>query len=159
MKESNNKKVFIVRGMDCASCALTIERALKEMPELSSANVNYATEKAVVESERPIDTGRIINFVKEKTGYDLVEERSLAHENHGEMPAGGGMEGHDHAKMLKEEEIKLLKKKFWLGAILSFFIVFLSLPDYFSFISEFLPKGARFLLLLILTMPVEFWVG
>ena len=39
------KKVFIVRGMDCASCALIVEKALKEIPELTSVNVNYATER------------------------------------------------------------------------------------------------------------------
>src|SRR3989344_8222354 len=131
------KKTFIVRGMDCASCALTIERALKEMPELSSANVNYATEKAVVESEGPIDSFKLQSAVREKTGYELIEEQSLApsHEGHqmeGVTPAGE----HDHAKMLKEEEIKKLWKKFFAGAILSAIIVFLSLQDYFSFIGE-----------------------
>ena len=78
------KKIFIVRGMDCASCALTIEKALKEIPELSSANVNYATEKAVVESDGPIDSFRLQSAVKEKTGYELIEERTLppGHEGH-----------------------------------------------------------------------------
>ena len=157
------KKIFIVRGMDCASCALTIEKALKEIPELSSANVNYATEKAVVESDGPIDSFRLQSAVKEKTGYELIEERTLppGHEGHQmnrvQMP--GEMEGHDHAKMLKEEEIKKLWTKFLWGAILSGIIIFLSLPDYFSFIGEIFPKGARFFLLLILTTPVEFWVG
>ena len=153
------KKVFIVKGMDCASCALTIEKSLKSLPELVSANVNYATEKAVVESEKPVDTGKIINFVKEKTGYDLVEEQSLIHGgDHNHMAAAGGEE-HDHAKILKEEGIKLLKNKFWLGAILSLFIIFFSLPDYFPFISDFLPRSARFFLLMVLATPVEFWVG
>src|SRR3989344_3590985 len=154
------KKTFIVRGMDCASCALTIERALKEMPELSSANVNYATEKAVVESEGPIDSFKLQSAVREKTGYELIEEQSLApsHEGHqieGEAPAGE----HDHAKMLKQEEIKKLWKKFFGGAVLSVLIIFLSLPDYFPFIAEFLPKTARFFLLMVLATPVEFLVG
>src|SRR3989344_2932357 len=154
------KKTFIVRGMDCASCALTIERALKEMPELSSANVNYATEKAVVESEGPIDSFKLQSAVREKTGYELIEEQSLApsHEGHqieGEAPAGE----HDHAKMLKQEEIKKLWKKFFGGAVLSVLIVFLSLPDYLPFIADFLPRSARFFLLMVLATPVEFWVG
>ncbi|MDO8430117.1 MAG: heavy metal translocating P-type ATPase [bacterium] len=158
------KKTFIVRGMDCASCALTIERALKEMPELSSTNVNYATEKAVVESSDMIDGEKIIAKVKDKTGYELVEEQSLApsHEGHqmggpasAEAPAGE----HDHAKMLKQEEIKKLWNKFFIGAVLSGIIIFLSLPDYFPFIADFLPRSARFFLLMILATPVEFWVG
>ena len=147
-----NKKIFIVRGMDCASCALVIEKALKKMPELSSANVNYATEKAVVESDAVIDSGKIISKVKDKTGYELVEEISkpMNHSGHdmkgmdgsagtsavSSVPNGspqemsGEMEGHDHAKMLKEEEIKKLWNKFLGGAVLSLAIVILSLPDY-----------------------------
>src|SRR3989344_5964811 len=136
------KKIFIVRGMHCASCALTIERALKEILELSSANVNYATEKAVIESGEAIDSGKIIAMVKDKTGYELVEERQQKslHEGHvmPGMQMSGEMEGHDHAKMLKEEEIRLLWKKLFAGAVLSGIIVFLSLPDYFPFIADFL---------------------
>ncbi|MBI3045953.1 MAG: copper-translocating P-type ATPase [Candidatus Harrisonbacteria bacterium] len=147
------KKTFIVRGMDCASCALTIERALKGMPELESANVNYATEKAVVESKTDIDSQKIQSFVKEKTGYELVEEQMV------NMRMSGDMGEHDHAKMLKEEEIKKLWKKFFAGAVLSAAIIILSLPDYFPFISDFLPKSARFFLLMVLATPVEFIVG
>ena len=155
------KKTFIVRGMDCASCALTIEKALKGMPELESANVNYATEKAVIESNEAIDSGKIISKVKEKTGYELVEEQMASmHSSTGSLRGmSGEMEGHDHAKMLKEEDIRTLWKKFVTGAVLSVAIVILSLPDYFPFISDFLPKDARFFLLMILATPVEFIVG
>ncbi len=156
------KKTFIVRGMDCASCALTIERALKEMPELESANVNYATEKAVIESAGTVDSGKIISAVKDKTGYELVEE--IPSGGHGGHPMSGmdmsdGAGGHDHAKMLKEEEIRLLWKKFFVGAIVSAAIVILSLPDYFIGGADILPKTSRFFLMLILATPVEFWVG
>ncbi len=160
-KSSKNKKTFIVRGMDCASCALTIEKALQGMPELESANVNYATEKAVVQSDQPIDSSKILNFVKDKTGYELVEEKEKSsHAGHDmsamQMPEGGE---HDHAKMLKEEEIRLLWKKFLTGAILSGIIMILSFTDYVPFLSGSLPKASRFLILLVLATPVEFWVG
>src|SRR3989344_848487 len=136
-----NKKIFIVRGMDCASCALTIEKALKGLPELSSANVNYATEKAVIESNAYIDSQKIQSFVKEKTGYELVEEQQKSepgvHEMAG-MQMSGDMGGHDHAKMLKEKDIRALWRKFVIGAVLSVAIIILNLPDYFPFISDFL---------------------
>lgn len=157
-----HKKIFIVKGMDCASCALTIERALKEMPELETANVNYATEKAVVESGNAIDSGKLIGKVKDKTGYELVEEiQKSAHGGHdmANMPMLGDMEGHDHAKMLKQEEILKLWKKFTAGAVLSGAIILLSLPDYFPFISGFLQRDVRFLLMMLLATPVEFLVG
>ncbi|MDP3999791.1 MAG: heavy metal translocating P-type ATPase [bacterium] len=162
MNNSQHKKIFIVRGMDCASCALAIERALTSLPELQSANVNYATEKAVVTGNQPLDSGKIIESVKEKTGYDLVEETEGGHSmEHGVMghEMAGMPEGHDHAKMLKAEEIKLLRNKFWAGAVLSVLVIALSLPDYFPFIGELFPKTARFFLLLIFATPIEFWVG
>ncbi len=156
----NHKRTFIVRGMDCASCALTIERALKEIPELSSSNVNYATEKAVVQSNQPIDSFKVQKIVKDKTGYELIEE--LENSGRGGRDMAGmdmGKGEHDHAKMLKEEEIRLLWKKFSIGAVLSVLIMVLSLPDYFPGLSVLLPKASRLFILLILTTPVEFWVG
>lgn len=148
--------------MDCASCALTIERTLKEMPELAAANVNYATEKAVVESASAIDGEKIIAKVKDKTGYELVEElQRVPQRTHDMKEMAGAVEDaeHDHAKMLKQEEILKLWKKFTAGAVLSGAIILLSLPDYFPFISEFLPRSIRFFLLMILATPVEFIVG
>ncbi len=38
-----------VSGMTCANCSATIERNLKKMPGVTTANVNLATERATVE--------------------------------------------------------------------------------------------------------------
>ena len=38
-----------VGGMSCASCAAAVERALRKLPGVSSASVNFATETASVE--------------------------------------------------------------------------------------------------------------
>ena len=55
MANKTTKSQFPVIGMHCASCALTIERALKKVPGVKGASVNFATEKATVESEEEID--------------------------------------------------------------------------------------------------------
>ena len=108
------------------------------------------------------------NFLtKDKIGYDLVEERQESeHSGHdmGNMKMDGmqmsGEAGeHDHAKMLKQEDILKLWRKFVFGAVLSTGIILLSLPDYFPFISGFIPRSSRFFLLMILTTPVQFFVG
>lgn len=158
----SHKKTFIVRGMDCASCALTIEKALKEMPDLQSANVNYATEKAVVQSDQPVDSSKIRNFVKDKTGYELIEEQQRsAHGGHDmsgmDMSEGSGE--HDHAKMLKDEEIKSLWTRFVFGAVASVVIMLLGFADIFPAFAELIPRSSRFLLMFLLATPVEFWVG
>ncbi|OGD41582.1 copper-translocating P-type ATPase, partial [Candidatus Azambacteria bacterium RIFCSPLOWO2_02_FULL_42_10] len=59
---------------------------------------------------------------------------------------------HDHHKMLKEAEIALLKKKFIIGAVLSVLVML------FSF-TAIIPESWRYLTLLVLTAPIEFWVG
>ncbi len=51
-----------ISGMTCASCAMTIENALKKVDGVISANVNIATEKATVE------------YDSEKVGVDRIKE-------------------------------------------------------------------------------------
>src|SRR3990172_3030607 len=117
------KKQFPIMGMHCASCALTIERALKTEPGVKGASVNFASEIATVESEDDVDEKKLKEAVA-KTGYELVisEDGASAEGVHGEhiMPGGEKMKGedmHDHHRMLKEAEIRLLKIKFAVGAV------------------------------------------
>jgi len=60
--------------MHCASCAQTIEKALKKTDGVSGASVNYATEGCEVSFDnKKIDEGNISKVV-EKSGYELVDE-------------------------------------------------------------------------------------
>ncbi len=151
------KKVqFIVSGMHCAACAITIEKALKKIPGVSSANVNFASEKAdVAYDDSAADVFQLKEAVK-KTGYQLLESEGMAHHKHG---LGQAEEAHDHHKMLKEAEIQLLRNKFIVGAILSAGVLLLSFPDYFPLLRGIIPDALRLILLIVLTLPVEFWVG
>ena len=45
----NQKTTLKIQGMDCASCAAVIEHDLKKAKGVSTATVNYATEKAYVD--------------------------------------------------------------------------------------------------------------
>ncbi|WP_036224535.1 heavy metal translocating P-type ATPase [Mesoaciditoga lauensis] len=63
------KKVILdLKGMTCASCAITIEKALNKKAEGAKAVVNFAVERAIVEGE-DIDPDELITIVK-NTGYD-----------------------------------------------------------------------------------------
>src|SRR3989338_5884589 len=66
------KKILKIKGMHCASCATIIERKLKKVPGVRNANVNYATEKANVETEEFVDENELNNAVK-SAGYDIIE--------------------------------------------------------------------------------------
>ncbi len=49
--ESNEQtKEYIIEGMSCASCAMTIENAVSKIPGVDKASVNLATEIMTVET-------------------------------------------------------------------------------------------------------------
>jgi len=58
-----NKQSFIIFGMHCASCAGSIETALKKVPGVKSALVNFALEKVTIESEETIDQVVLVQAV------------------------------------------------------------------------------------------------
>jgi Cu+-exporting ATPase len=49
MEDSVHSVDIAIIGMSCASCVTTVENALRKIPEVKSASVNLATEKAHVE--------------------------------------------------------------------------------------------------------------
>ncbi len=61
-------------GMTCAACAKASERAVKKLDGVVEANVNFATEKMVVQYEdSKLDIDKIKEAVR-KAGYEAVEE-------------------------------------------------------------------------------------
>ena len=149
------KGVFDISGMHCASCSVLIKRRLEKTPGVKSANVNYATEKATVEyDEKQCDESKIVQTVVQ-TGYKAfprVEEQPMQmnHSQQKQNPAMG-MQGHDHAAMLKEEEMRELKLKVTVSAALAVPALLLAM-----FTPEFEFKT---LALFLLATPVQFWAG
>ena len=136
------KEVFKIKGMHCASCARTIEKAVKKLNGIKKSEVNFASETLLAEfDEREIGFNEIKKTVAE-SGYQLLnkeknEEVVLPHL-------------HNH------KEISLAKNKIIVGAILSALIFLGSFPEWFKFV----PAGFNnYFLLFILTTPVQFWVG
>ena len=149
-----NKIQLNVKGMHCASCVLKVEKAIKKVQNVKEANVNLATEKATVNYEGGIDLNQIKKEVQ-KTGYDIeLPEKDKMQDMQGHDMYG--MEGHDHAAMLKEQEIKDLKNKFILGAVLSILIL---LGTYYEFLGINISRSSMFIILLLLTIPVQYYVG
>ena len=73
---SIKKTTIAITGMDCASCAMNIERRLKKLEGVKSANVNFATNRATVEYEEgKVGPGNFKEAI-ENLGYgaDIPEE-------------------------------------------------------------------------------------
>ncbi len=68
------KLVVGIGGMSCAACSAAVERSLKKLPGMESAEVNIATEQAVMSyDEKQLDLEKIRHAV-ERAGFTLIEQ-------------------------------------------------------------------------------------
>jgi len=134
-----------IGGMTCASCVTHVEGALANVPGVTKASVNLATEKATVHYVPDVaDLGEFKKAVAD-AGYqvlDIVEDVD-------EIPA-------DRERAAREKEMKVLKSKFIFAAVLSIPIFLGSYPEWFPWLPPLL-KNWVFVFLLV--TPVQFWSG
>ncbi|MEG9298236.1 heavy metal translocating P-type ATPase [Mangrovibacillus sp. Mu-81] len=55
LNQNRNLKVYTVEGMDCGSCAKSIENHLNTIPAVQSVSVNFSTGKMKVEHENSVE--------------------------------------------------------------------------------------------------------
>lgn len=67
----NTPQTIKLVGLDCPDCAAKLEQRIKKLPGVSSAQVNFAAAKLIVNSNLPLDG--IIQTVKD-AGYDVEPE-------------------------------------------------------------------------------------
>ncbi|NOX39450.1 MAG: copper-translocating P-type ATPase [Alphaproteobacteria bacterium] len=68
-----HKTTLKIEGMTCASCVGRVERALKTVDGVTSANVNLATEAAQIEFSAPADIDTLVATITE-AGYPALTE-------------------------------------------------------------------------------------
>ncbi|MEK7627998.1 MAG: heavy metal translocating P-type ATPase [Patescibacteria group bacterium] len=101
-------QTYRVKGMHCASCSSTIEKAFKKTDGVDLAEVNYGTETAKVSFDEQKTNPRELSKKIEKLGYSLI----LPTVDHSTMSAEEmGMSPDEHAahlglKQSKEEKLK-----------------------------------------------------
>ena len=140
-----DKVEFAIIGMTCAACAARIEKGLQKLPGVYAANVNLATEKAVVEYN---DSELTITEMQAKV-------KQLGYEAH-TMETG---QGADREKDLREAEISHQKKRFLLAAVLSFPLLLAMIGHSFGVFHSFSSFFMQPLVQLVLATPVQFIVG
>ncbi len=139
MEKSETKKLELqIVGMHCASCAIKIEKTLKKSAGVKSSVVNYAAEKAFVEYDEEKTKEESIENIIKKLGYRVAKPDIREGEK------------------TKLKEIASLKKKFLAGILLSLPVFVFSFPEFFSFVPSFFNNNW---ILLVLTTPVQFWIG
>ena len=125
-----------IKGMTCASCVGRIERVLKKNEAISSASVNLATEKAVVEFERSqLSSEDIIKLIK-KAGYDAT------------ISSASKVPRSDNLEIIRDQRVLILS-------------ALLSLPLLLPMLIH--PFGINFnlspIIQLLLATPVQFYIG
>jgi P-type Cu+ transporter len=135
-----------VRGMHCAACVGKVERALSDVPGVEDAMVNLATERATIAYDPArADLARLRAAV-DAAGYEL-----------GDAPVSTNDEGapdREHAARAAEQ--RQLRTRVVVGAALSVPVILGSMPDIFPWAPAWLRDPG---VLLLLTTPVQFWVG
>jgi len=63
-----------IEGMHCASCVGRVERALRAVPGVASAEVNLATERARIQADGPVSPQALREAVR-NAGFDVPERR------------------------------------------------------------------------------------
>jgi len=138
-----DKVTIPISGMTCASCVATLEKVLSQVPGVTRAQVNLATERATVE------------FVAGAVG--LAELRKAVTDA-GYKPLEVSTD-RDREAEAREREERDLRTKFIVSAVLAGLIFLISLPHmvglshllHFSLLTSYFS--------LLLATPVQFWAG
>ena len=134
-----------IDGMRCASCAASIERALRHVPGVIDVHVNVATAQATIEHIPALVAVETLRQVVKNAGYQPRE-----------TPDTPAVTDADREQQARALEMQTLRRKFMVSLLLSLPIFLGSMGSMFPWVPAWLQHPY---ILLILTTPVQFWVG
>jgi copper chaperone CopZ len=72
---ATQRVVFAIRGMECASCAIDVGRALRKIPGIAEININYVINKGYVEFDPEKIAWDAVSKALTGRGYTVVRTR------------------------------------------------------------------------------------
>ena len=139
-----------LRGMSCASCANSIEKAIRSVPGVSEANVNFGVEQATVKYDP-----RKANIEKIQDAVDAAGYSAFSLQDQ-EMITGED----DDVIAHRLAESRNLIRKVWVGGAISTILVVGSLSMMTGIDLPLIPAWlSNQWFQLVLTAPVQFWCG
>jgi Cu+-exporting ATPase len=138
---ARDELTLTIGGMHCATCAMTIQDALKDVPGVKDARVNFALGKATVDYDASVATESQLKTAVEESGYKVLEVQGVMAE-----------------QIARKKELNEGYKALVFATILSIPIAAISMTF------DLWPKGlldenGRNYLLLALATPVQFYAG
>jgi Cu+-exporting ATPase len=139
-----------IDSMTCASCVKRVEDGLNKVSGVVSANVNLATESAVIVAYHGVDIASLVDAVK-TVGY--VAKRH-----------GQGLSSDDERKAAKAEEYVSLKRNFMIAAVFTLPLFILEMASHFipgvhMFLMDNIGKTNLYYIYFILATIVQFGPG
>ena len=67
--------LFAIRGLECASCAIDVGRALRRIPGIAEININYMSNKGYVEVDPERISWDAVSKALTDRGYMVVKTR------------------------------------------------------------------------------------
>lgn len=134
-----------ITGMTCTNCSKAVNRALKKVDGVVEADVNFATERAVVKITPTVSTNTLVTAV-ENAGYGVVvaaEEEELQ----------------DKEAEAREAELKHQQRRFWVGAVFAFPLLIFSMARDLDLLGMWAMESWVNILFWIIATPVQFYVG
>lgn len=137
-----------LQGMSCASCASSVEQAIKSVPGVMECNVNFGMEQASIQYDSQKTSLATIQEAVDAAGYKALPLQ--------EMAAGED----DSDRKNRQAESQNLQRKLWTAGIISILLVVGGIPAMTGLHLPFIPAWLHnFWLQLVLTAPVQFWCG
>lgn len=130
-----------IGDMHCATCAVTVEESLKEVPGVADARVNFALGKAVVDYDASKADEASLKRAVEEAGYRVLEVQGVMSE-----------------QMARQKELRQGFITFAIAAVFSIPIAIISM-GYDIFLMDALDPQVRNWILLVLATPVQFYAG
>ena len=147
------------QGMTCASCVRTVERSLKMLPGVMSAEVNLATLRSTVNYVPTEVTPRDIRQKIIDIGFESPQIEAEAGQSSDEVMR-------DREREARETELSQLKRELWVAGVLGGLVLLLSMgPMLFGntgmiWVHEiFGTMEGYWLVQLLLATPVQFYAG
>ena len=138
---AKDELTFTIGGMHCATCAMTVQDSLKEVPGVFDAKVNFALGKAFVDFDSSVASKDALRKAVEESGYKVLEVQGVMAE-----------------QIAREKELKEGLNALWVAAVFSIPVAII------SFTFNLWPEGIVSeevinYILLILATPVQFYAG
>ncbi|TAD98481.1 MAG: copper-translocating P-type ATPase [Oscillatoriales cyanobacterium] len=137
-----------LQGMSCASCASSIEQAIKSVPGVIECNVNFGMEQASIQYDSQKTSLATIQATVDAAGYKALPLPEMAADED------------DNDRKNRKSESQNLQRKLWTAGIISILLVVGGIPAMTGLHLPFIPAWLHnFWLQLVLTAPVQFWCG